>query len=763
MKSNNQSSQTLPTKNVFLSFNLENEQKFVARVHHYLRRQPGLKVFLYDRHEHGDRFNGEIGAALKVTTHFVFFRGRTIGDYQADEALRWLNQHGQEPESHRIIVELPSASAWPDKLFRFCEGVHPLQVVGTANGGELPTEYDAAECCADLARSVNGGWIPYDGLPERYIFDYEKDVIAQFASPGGEPEEKFLQEGCPKKWPELRPQAGAKHKTPLKTSDIGGFRSPEDTVLVDIRSKYHKPRMTACQPEAGTCCLAAKGLTFLEAGPREMLLHGLQRPLNVGILVSGGIAPGINAVIAGLVERHTLYWREQFKDPGTNDKPSLVIHGYLDGFSGLLEGRRHRIEVSRLGDEDPQFNQALAAILNNANAGGAMLGTSRCEELSNRLKLDRRNETVNRVLNRLWIDHINILYVIGGDGSMKAAHALHVLNEAWLADPHPNPNARPVTVVGIPKTMDNDILWVWQSFGFMSAVEKASECLRLLHTEAASNPRLCVIQLFGSDSGFTVSHAALASLQCDTALIPEMMFDMDGLFQHVRNRLQPRLQHEREQRSPYGMIVMAETAVPEDWYRYVRWQEHLQRIGQSSDELLHRIRDPKLEQAIRYRLENPNNNDFTLDLGRDEVEAMITFVGNERRVYGQTPDALRTVSLRLVSQVLQHRIQTAMGPDPYWKTFRVFTSEPRHLLRSSPPSANDIISGRRFGTLAVDNAMAGYGDFMISQWLTEYVLVPLSLVVLGRKRVPEPGIFWKSVLAKTEQRDMNKSEPGPSC
>jgi 6-phosphofructokinase len=93
----------------------------------------------------------------------------------------------------------------------------------------------------------------------------------------------------------------------------------------------------------------------------------------------------------------------------------------------------------------------------------------------------------------------------------------------------------------------------------------------------------------------------------------------------------------------------------------------------------------------------------------------------------------------------------------------VFTSEPRHLLRSSPPSANDIISGRRFGTLAVDNAMAGYGDFMISQWLTEYVLVPLSLVVLGRKRVPEPGIFWKSVLAKTEQRDMNKSEPGPSC
>jgi hypothetical protein len=58
---------------------------------------------------------------------------------------------------------------------------------------------------------------------------------------------------------------------------------------------------------------------------------------------------------------------------------------------------------------------------------------------------------------------------------------------------------------------------------------------------------------------------------------------------------------------------------------------------------------------------------------------------------------------------------------------------------------------QRLGILAVDNAMAGYTDFMISNWLTEFVLVPLQLVVLGRKRIPEQGIFWKSVLAKTRQ------------
>ena len=86
-----------------------------------------------------------------------------------------------------------------------------------------------------------------------------------------------------------------------------------------------------------------------------------------------------------------------------------------------------------------------------------------------------------------------------------------------------------------------------------------------------------------------------------------------------------------------------------------------------------------------------------------------------------------------------------------WTKLRVFTNEPRHLLRAIPPSCSDIIIGHRLGTLAVDNAMAGYTDFMISQWLTEYVLVPLKLVVLGRKRIPQNGIFWKSVLAKTGQ------------
>ena len=126
-------------------------------------------------------------------------------------------------------------------------------------------------------------------------------------------------------------------------------------------------------------------------------------------------------------------------------------------------------------------------------------------------------------------------------------------------------------------------------------------------------------------------------------------------------------------------------------------------------------------------------------------------------VEGQTNDRLRSAGLKIVSQGLKNLLtdtteeKIGRGPQPRWKDLRVFTNEPRHLLRAIRPSCTDIIMGNRLGTLAVDNAIAGYTDFMISQWLTEYVLVPLELVMLGRKRIPKSGIFWKSTIAKTGQ------------
>jgi 6-phosphofructokinase 1 len=317
---------------------------------------------------------------------------------------------------------------------------------------------------------------------------------------------------------------------------------------------------------------------------------------------------------------------------------------------------------------------------------------------------------------------------------MKAAHAIWSTAHANLHDSN-DLRERPLSVVAIPKTMDNDVLWVWQSFGFLSAVEKAREVIEQLHTEVTSNPRLCVLQLFGSDSGFVVSHAVLASGadRCDAALIPEVDFSLKGLAAFIKKGMvERRPLREGGARIPYGLIVMAETAIPVDALELID------------------IKDEDGNDVLGLTLAE-----------KDVVRKYVRDRSEGKRIQGQTDDLLRNAGLKIVSRGLHHLIpqqgtppgsgRVALQPD--WKLFRVVTNEPRHLLRAIPPSCSDVIMGQRLGTLAVDNAMAGYTDFMISQWLTEYVLVPLKLVVLGRKRIPRSGIFWKSVAAKTEQPD----------
>jgi 6-phosphofructokinase len=162
---------------------------------------------------------------------------------------------------------------------------------------------------------------------------------------------------------------------------------------------------------------------------------------------------------------------------------------------------------------------------------------------------------------------------------------------------------------------------------------------------------------------------------------------------------------------PWGMVVMAETAIPDDADKYVS----------------------------------------EADLNGAETAALQAYQSEDKYFDGQTSDELRAAGLKLVVKGLIKEL------NKHFNVVRIFTNEPRHILRASNPSFSDIIIGQRLGALAVDNAVAGYGSFMVSQWLTEFVLVPLSLVSLGRKRIPESGIFWKSVWAKTGQGDLGSN------
>ncbi|MBN1506357.1 MAG: 6-phosphofructokinase [Sedimentisphaerales bacterium] len=702
------------TIKVFLSYRVvESDQVFVARVYSHLRKQPLISPFFYaDQQGHKRAWQEFIGKKLGESEHLIFFAGVAIGETQKKEALAFAElckHNGTNISDRSIVVKLPNAAVLSTVGLVEYQGCHEVTC-------QAVDAHEAVSTAIAITKSLGSKWVALDGLPVGYPFAYEKDIIDAYVARTHIARVSVLRDGCPEQWPEPELIGGEQFQpdpNPIKEEVIGTFRDNKDRILVDGRSKYHKPASMNTKEDCR--CLVEGKLTFAEAGPRSNLCMPQQGQniLRVGILVSGGIAPGINAVIAGIVQRHLLYGRldqKKIRFPLDRCKQyDLQIYGFRNGFSGLLAG-----DTTVLCNALKRTEEVEAHMQAIANQGGSAIGTARFDDmLSVGRDPDERDRKLRDIVTSLAGNHYDIVYIIGGDGSMRATHAIWTKVKEMVAD---RIIPKPISIVGIPKTMDNDVLWVWQTFGFLSAVERAREAIRQLHTEFTSNPRLCIVQLFGSDSGFVVSHAALASGVCDVALIPEVEFSMTKLCDYINERLKRRLIHGEGGQSPHGMVVMAETAIPQDI------EACLKHLKDEKQEL-----EPEEERAIRK------------------------FVEEGRRVHGQTPDALRTGGLKVVSRMLQDGIRKLAGIDQYWQGFRVFTNEPRHLLRAIPPSVSDVIFGQRLGVLAVDNALAGYTDFMISQWMTEYVLIPLPLVVLGRKRVPPNGIFWKSVLASTNQ------------
>jgi len=676
---------------VFISYHFDDEP-FAQRLSYYLRKQPGIEPFCYADERRAEDWIQRLGGELERSDAFVFLLGKEVGKTQADEA-NAAYKHGDKITAF-VVVNMGNVHLPPNVAIS----------AGRTDPIRLPSSdpIHGEACARDVVGRLGRPWVPDNDLPIGYPFDFEKKIIEEYEDGKGVLSGTRVEEGCPREWPHVvKDKAGRPNPVPERI--IGGYRQETAAIIADNRIGWREDH-----PEQKTSPIT-RGLTFPEAGPRRTLRYPVRGSLTVGIVVSGGIAPGINAVIEGIVRRHRLYAEKAEKK---GEKYDLSIFGYKEGLQGLLTPRNKPLDL------------LVQPVERWAEEGGSKLRTSRAEDLLDKDPVKRTRHFNGLIARLMDIDGVEILYIIGGDGSMKAAHAIWKI----ARDAPPGAPERNLSVVAIPKTMDNDILWVWQSFGFLSAVEKSREVILNLDTEGTSNPRLGIIQLFGSDSGFVVSHAVLASGVCDAALIPEVHFKMKmseeeseramddedhprSLFSHVERLLNRR--HIRGE-SPHGLIVLAETAIPMDALDYV----HDEEVG----------------------------------LSEKERAAVEEYINKGLRVEGQTPDALRSAGLKIVSRGLQKYIREKMGrDDPYWKNFRVFTNEPRHLIRSVPPSVSDVIFGERLGMLAVDNAMAGYTDFMVSQWLTEYVLVPLKLVALGRKRVPENGIFWKSVLASTRQ------------
>ena len=224
--------------------------------------------------------------------------------------------------------------------------------------------------------------------------------------------------------------------------------------------------------------------TFERAGPHSRIFHDPSWT-RVGILTAGGLCPGLNNVIKGLVEILTF------------DYGVKTIYGIRFGYAGLSP---------RFGYQPLMLDPDTVDTIHEH--GGTILGSSRGQQPT-----DEMVDTLVRM-------NINVLFCIGGDGSLRCAR--DIAEECAR-------RKLMISVVGVPKTIDNDLQFVGPSFGFETAVAEATNVIRNAHVEAKGTFNgIGLVKLMGRDSGFITAYAAMANPVVNFCLIPEMDFTLDG-------------------------------------------------------------------------------------------------------------------------------------------------------------------------------------------------------------------------------------------
>ena len=296
-----------------------------------------------------------------------------------------------------------------------------------------------------------------------------------------------------------------KVKSPIELSlEHGNFRAAyvTDNSYVRRQVNVYKGAEEDCDDKA----------KFMEkAGPCEYIYFNPTH-VTAGICTCGGLCPGLNDVIRAVVR---CLW---------NRYGVRRIKGIQFGYKGFFAEQGYDTI-----DLNPDNVDAIHKI------GGTFLGTSRGGG-------DRTSDIVDSI-ERMGI---NMMFIIGGDGTQRGA--LDIANEI-------DRRGLKISVVGIPKTVDNDLQFIDRSFGFETAVQKATQAVNSIHMEAHSQINgIGLVKLMGRESGFIATATALASHEANFCLIPEVPFDLDGpngLLAHIEDRLNER---------HHAVIVVAEGA-----------------------------------------------------------------------------------------------------------------------------------------------------------------------------------------------------------
>ena len=246
---------------------------------------------------------------------------------------------------------------------------------------------------------------------------------------------------------------------------------------------------------------------FELAGPQEKIYFD-PSTLRCGIVTCGRLCPGLNDVIRSIVFcLHEKYGIAK-------------VYGFRFGYAGLVD-RSALTPIELTTRRVSQIHEV----------GGTVLGSSRGPQ-----PVDDMVDTLERL-------GIQLLFTIGGDGTLRGAHS--IVEEIRRRELN-------IAVVGVPKTIDNDISFIDMSFGFDTAVEAARQATRAAYVEASCHRSgIGLVKLMGRDSGFIASFAALADTQVGLCLVPENAFGVDGIVRAARQRIE---------RDGYVVIVVAEGA-----------------------------------------------------------------------------------------------------------------------------------------------------------------------------------------------------------
>jgi 6-phosphofructokinase 1 len=344
---------------------------------------------------------------------------------------------------------------------------------------------------------------------------------------------------------------------------------------------------------------------FEMAGPRQRIYHDTSA-LTCGIVTCGGLCPGLNDVIRAIVlSLHHHYGVRR-------------VLGFRYGYEGL---------VSKYGHVPLELTPEVVTDIHEQ--GGTKLGSS------------RGPQDVSEMVDTLQRLEVGLLFAIGGDGTLRGAQA--------IADEIGRRGLK-IGVVGIPKTIDNDISYIQQSFGFATAVSEAATAIYAAHTEAeGARNGIGLVKLMGRESGYIAAFATLACSEVNFCLVPEMSFTLEGLLHALGKRLECR---------HHAVIVVAEGAGQD------LLNAHGERDASGNikfgdigaflrDRINDHFRQARVEVSLKYIdpsytirsvPASPNDSAFCLILGQNAVHAGMAgrtsmVVGNWRGEFTHVPIA----------------------------------------------------------------------------------------------------------------------------